>query len=121
MVRVIKSINTSKPDIAQEGIHSATLTNVKEFSNAYGQRIGFEFTLENNSILMRSTNVLLSEKSNLADVIRGLKGRTLNPNEFEDGIDLHNLIGTKCQVFVSNSSSKNGIMYSKVEKIFNPT
>jgi hypothetical protein len=119
MVKVVKPKNTAKPELVQEGIHSATLTNVTAFSNAYGERIGFEFTLEDDSKVMRSTNTALTARSKLTEVIQGLMGRALTSKELEAGVDLDELIGTECQVLVTNSASKNGAVYSNVEKIFN--
>jgi len=118
MVTVVKPKSKAKNITIDDGSYSATLSNVTQFNNAYGQRVGFEFTLDDGRKVMRSTNTVLSGKSKLAEVITGLKGKPLSNTQLERGVDLEKLIGTECMVLVVNSAGKNGITYSNVERIF---
>jgi len=105
-----------------DGTYKATLSKVSQFDNAYGHRIGFEFTLAGKGVegekVMRSTAPNLSATSKLADVLRGLLGRELTAKELEAGVDVEQLIGTTCSVMVLQSRSKSGAVYSNVERIF---
>lgn len=105
-----------------DGTYRAALSKVTRFDNAYGTRIGFEFTLKGNGVegakVMRSTSPNLSPSGKLADVLRGLLGRDLKPTELEGGIDAEKLVGTECSVLVLSAKSKNGNTYSNVERIF---
>lgn len=105
-----------------DGTYKAALSKVTRFDNAYGTRIGFEFTLQGKGVegqkVMRSTSPNLSPSGKLADVLRGLLGRDLKPAEVEGGIDVEKLVGTECSVLVLQSKSKNGNTYSNVERIF---
>jgi hypothetical protein len=105
-----------------DGTYRAALSKVSRFDNAYGTRIGFEFTLQGKGVdgqkVMRSTSPNLSPSGKLADVLRGLLGRDLKPAEVEAGIDAEMLVGTECSVLVIQSRSKNGTVYSNVERVF---
>ncbi|NBO87502.1 MAG: hypothetical protein EBV00_05085 [Burkholderiaceae bacterium] len=105
-----------------DGTYRAALSKVTRFDNAYGTRIGFEFTLQGKGVdgqkVMRSTSPNLSPSGKLADVLRGLLGRDLKPAEVEAGIDAERLVGTECSVLVIQSRSKNGTVYSNVERVF---
>ncbi|RLD05575.1 MAG: hypothetical protein DRI65_08510 [Chloroflexota bacterium] len=118
MVTVVKPKSKAKNITIGDGSYSATLSNVTQFNNAYGQRVGFEFTLGDGRKVMRSTNTVLTPKSKLAEVVTGLKGKPLSNTQLDRGIDLEKLIGTECMVLVVNSAGKNGITYSNVERIF---
>lgn len=120
MVTVVKPKSKEVKVTIEDGIYLATLSKVTQFNNAYGQRVGFEFTLEDGRKVMRSTNTVLSIKSKLAEVISGLKGKALTSSQLERGVDLDKLVGTQCKVLVANSAGKNGVLYSNVERIFQP-
>lgn len=107
---------TAAPKVA-DGIYPATLTKVTSFSNVYGQRIGFEFTLASGEKIMRSTSPVLSEKGHLTNVLQGLLGRDLTRTEIEGGVDAEDLVGTCCQVLVVKSKSKAGAVFSNIEKV----
>ena len=107
---------TAAPKVA-DGIYPATLTKVTSFSNVYGQRIGFEFTLNTGEKIMRSTSPVLSEKGHLTNVLQGLLGRDLTREEIEGGVDAEDLVGTCCQVLVVKSKSKAGAAFSNIEKV----
>lgn len=108
--------------VVPDGTYKATLSKVTQFDNAYGRRIGFEFTLQGKGVdgqkVMRSTAPNLSATSKLADVLRGLLGRELTAAELEAGVDVEKLIGTACSVMVLQARSKSGAVYSNVERIF---
>jgi hypothetical protein len=107
---------TVAPKVA-DGIYPATLTKVTSLSNSYGQRIGFEFTLDTGEKIMRSTSPVLSDKGQLTNVLQGLLGRDLTREEIEAGVDAEELLGTCCQVLVVKSKSKAGAIFSNIEKV----
>lgn len=122
MVMLIKPKSKEAASIVPNGTYKAVLSKVTRFDNAYGTRIGFEFTLQGGAVdgakVMRSTTPNLSPSGKLADVLRGLLGRDLAPTELENGIDIEKLVGTECGVMVLQSKSKNGNTYSNVERVF---
>lgn len=122
MVMLIKPKSKEAASIVPNGNYKAVLSKVTRFDNAYGTRLGFEFTLQGEDVdgakVMRSTTPNLSHTSKLADVLRGLLGRDLAPTELENGIDVEKLVGTECGVMVLQSKSKNGNTYSNVERVF---
>lgn len=121
MVMVLKPKSAAATTVP-DGTYKAKLSKVTQFDNAYGRRIGFEFTLAGNGVdgakVMRSTAPNLSASSKLADVLRGLLGRDLTDKELQSGIDVESLIGTECAVMVLQARSKSGAVYSNVERIF---
>lgn len=122
MPMVLKPKNKSVAIVVPEGSYKATLSKVSQFTNAYGERIGFEFSLHGEGVegaaVMRSTNPILTVKSKLAEVLNGLLGRELTHDEINKGFDVEQMIGTECNVLVLNSKSKTGTTYSNVERIF---
>lgn len=122
MAILLKPKTNSTATIVPDGIYKATLSKVAQFNNTYGLRVGFEFTLHGGDvegkIIMRSTNSVLTVKSKLAEVLHGLLGRELTSDEINSSYDVDKLIGKDCNLLVLNSKSKNGSMYSNVEKIF---
>lgn len=117
MTIILKPKAATKPEVVGDGLYQATLTKVNQFSNSYGQRIGFEFTLDGGEKIMRSTSPVLSDKGQLNNVLMGLLGRELARQEIEQGIDVEALIGTVCQVLVTQSRSKAGALFSNIEKV----
>ena len=110
----------NQQQVVDDGIYPAKLTGVKEFDNAYGPRIGFEFTLGGKAagcVVMRSTTPQLTPKSKLADLIQGLTGKDVS-DMGDSEIDLQQMVGTQCQVLVRKSRSQNGKVYSNVEQVF---
>lgn len=122
MAIVLKPKSKSAAVVVPEGSYKATLSKVTQFSNAYGLRVGFEFTLHGKDVegkaVMRSTNPVLTAKSKLAEVLNGLLGRELTNDEINSGYDVDKLIGKDCNVLVLNSKGKTGAVYSNVERIF---
>ncbi len=108
--------------LVPDGTYQAQLSKVTRFDNAYGTRIGFEFTLQGSGVdgqkVMRSTSPNLSPSGKLADVLEGLLGRKLKPSELSGGLDVEALIGKECRVMVLQAKSRNGATYSNVERIF---
>lgn len=100
-----------------DGIYKAKLSKVNQFSNVYGQRIGFEFTLESGEKVMRSTSPVLSPKGQLLNVLTGLLGRDLSREEMEQGVDAEELVGTYCMVVVKRATSKAGQEFSNIETV----
>ena len=104
------------------GTYQATLTDIRRFDNAYGNRLGFEFTLLGGQLdgqrVMQSTSPNLSAQSKLAELLQGLLGRELDDQELMQGIDADGLVGTDCNVLVLQTRAKSGQFYSNVEKVF---
>lgn len=122
MVITVKPKAAKAAPIVREGTYDAELTGVSQFSNAYGPRIGFEFTIQggdyNGVQLLRSTAPQLSAKSRLADVLSGLLGRELTESELMGGMDVEALIGTRCRVLVLTGRNRSGGVFSNIERIF---
>ena len=100
----------------KDGTYRATVSNLKQFSNTYGERIGFEFTISGGQFdgekVMRSTAPQLTKQSKLAEVIEGILGRDLSDKELQGGFDLEDLIDKECSILVLQSKSKTGAVYS---------
>ena len=107
----------------KDGTYRATVSNLKQFANTYGERIGFEFTISGGQFdgekVMRSTAPQLTKQSKLAEVIEGILGRDLTDKELQGGFDLDDLIDKECSILVLQSKSKSGAVYSNVERVFN--
>ena len=106
----------------KDGTYRATVSNLKQFANTYGERIGFEFTIRGGQFdgekVMRSTAPQLTKQSKLAEVIEGITGRELTDKELTGGFDLEELIDVTCNILVLQSKSKTGAVYSNVERVF---
>ena len=107
----------------KDGTYRATVSNLKQFANTYGERIGFEFTIQGGQFdgekVMRSTAPQLTKQSKLAEVIEGILSRDLTDKELQGGFDLEDLIDKECSILVLQSKSKTGAVYSNVERVFN--
>ena len=107
----------------KDGTYRATVSNLKQFANTYGERIGFEFTISGGQFdgekVMRSTAPQLTKQSKLAEVIEGILGRDLTDKELQGGFDLEDLIDKECSILVLQSKSKTGAVYRNVERVFN--
>jgi hypothetical protein len=107
----------------KDGTYKAVLSGLRQFSNTYGPRVGFEFTVQGGPFdgvtVMRSTAPQLTKKSKLAQVIEGVLGRELTATEISAGFDLEQLIDRDCNILVLQSKSKAGSAYSSVERVFN--
>ena len=106
----------------KDGTYRATVSNLKQFANTYGERIGFEFTILSGTFkgekVMRSTAPQLTRQSKLAEVIEGIIGRELTDKELQAGFDLDELLDAACNILVLQSRSKTGAVYSNVERVF---
>ena len=122
MSYVVKPKAATTPVVVKDGTYPATLSNVSSFANTYGERVGFEFTINGGDYdgqkVMRSTATQLTKLSKLAQVIEGILGRALTDRELATGIDLESMIGHNCQILVLQSKSKSGTLYSNVERVF---
>ena len=122
MTMLVKTKPITPAAALKDGSYRATLSNIKNFSNTYGQRIGFEFTVKGGQFdgekVMRSTAPQLTRQSKLAEVIQGMLGRELTDKELRDGFDLEDLLNRECSILVLQSRSKTGAVYSNVERVF---
>ena len=119
MAIVLKPKSEVKTVTVPDGTYKATLSKVTQFTNSFGLRVGFEFTLHGSSVegekVMRSTNPVLTAKSKLAEVITGMTGKELTNDEIAKGVDVEQLLGKDCTVLVLSSK---GSTYSNIERIF---
>lgn len=97
-----------------DGIYPAKLTEVKQFENQYGSRIGFLFTTEDGANLLRTAGLNLSIKSQLFQIVESISGEA---PAADTECDLEALVGTKVQIVVKNSQGKDGRTYSNVDHI----
>ena len=122
MVFKVKPKAAPAAAVIKDGTYRATVSNLKQFANTYGERIGFEFTIQGGQFdgerVMRSTAPQLSKQSKLAEVIEGILGRELTDKERQGGFDLDELIDKECSILVLQSKSKTGAVYSNVERVF---
>lgn len=122
MVFKVKPKAPAPAALIKDGTYRATVSNLKQFANTYGERIGFEFTIKGGQFdgerVMRSTAPQLSKQSKLAEVIEGILGRELTDKELQGGFDLEELIGKECNILVLQSKSRAGAVYSNVERVF---
>jgi hypothetical protein len=122
MAIVVQPAKAKSASVVPNGTYKAKLTNIKQFENSYGTRLGFEFTIQegdqDGATIMRSTSPNLSRQSKLAELLRGLLGRALDELELTSGMDVEELVGTECQILVLQSKGKNGQLYSNVEQVF---
>jgi len=122
MVFKVKPKAPAPATLIKDGTYRATVSNLKQFANTYGERIGFEFTIQGGQFdgerVMRSTAPQLSKQSKLAEVIEGILGRDLTDKELQGGFDLEELIDKECSILVLQSKSKTGAVYSNVERVF---
>ena len=122
MVFLVKQIDAAPAVLVKDGTYRATVSGLKQFANAYGERIGFEFTIHGGQFdgetVMRSTAPQLTKQSKLAEVIEGVLGRELTDKELRAGFDLDDLIDMQCSILVLQSKSKTGAAYSNVERVF---
>ena len=122
MVFKVKPKAAPAAAVIKDGTYRATVSNLKQFANTYGERIGFEFTIQGGQFdgerVMRSTAPQLSKQSKLAEVIEGILGRELTDKELQGGFDLDELIDKECSILVLQSKSKAGVTYSTVERVF---
>jgi hypothetical protein len=122
MAIVVKPKAPTPATVVKDGTYKARLTTIRQFTNTYGERLGFEFTIEDGNhagqTVMRSTAPQLTRQSKLADVIRGVIGRELTEHELVAGFDLEELVDKSCNILVLQSRSKSGAVYSNVERVF---
>ena len=122
MAFVVKPKAATPAASVKDGTYPAAVTGIKQFVNTYGERIGFEFTIQGGQFdgerVMRSTAPQLSKQSKLAEVIEGILGRELTDKELQGGFDLDELIDKECSILVLQSKSKTGAVYSNVERVF---
>ena len=122
MVFKVKPKAAPAAAVIKDGTYRATVSNLKQFANTYGERIGFEFTIQGGQFdgerVMRSTAPQLTKQSKLAEVIEGILGRDLTDKELQGGFDLEDLIDKECSILVLQSKSKTGAVYSNVERVF---
>jgi len=87
MVFKVKPKAAPAAAVIKDGTYRATVSNLKQFANTYGERIGFEFTIQGGQFdgerVMRSTAPQLSKQSKLAEVIEGILGRELTDKELQ--------------------------------------
>jgi hypothetical protein len=72
MVFLVKQIDAVPTLLVKDGTYRATVSGLKQSANAYGERIGFEFTIHGGQFdgetVMRSTTPQLIKQLKLAKV-----------------------------------------------------
>ncbi len=104
-------------DLIPDGTYAAILVEVFDYRNERGQRHGFRFVIQNPKLLGRSITRTVAAsrgtKSRLVETIRALnQGTMLFPEDFKT------LVGTRCLLLVTQQTSRQGVTFSAVEKIF---
>ena len=103
---------TAEPVLVPEGVYDAELVGVKDFSNAFGQRVGLVFRITSGQHegveLMESAAVSTSPRGKLAELMRGMGGAS-HPVE---------LVGQQCQITVKHESNKAGKQYAAITQTF---
>lgn len=96
-----------------EGVYEAELVEVKEFTNAFGQRVGLVFKITTGQHegveLMESAAAGASPRGKLAELMRGIGGGASCPAE---------LVGQRCQIVVKHESNKIGAKYAAITQTF---
>lgn len=120
---VMAKPTADKPtNLIPDGTYKARLIDVKEFTNAFGERLGFVFEInegEQQGIqLMKSTTNVLAPKGQLFQVVAGLLGREVTDEEAKEGFNLQQLVGTNATILTIQSKSKGGLAYSNIERVF---
>lgn len=119
---MVKPKQAKSADLVPDGVYSATLVEVKQFTNAFGYRLGFLFEVvggeHGGSQIMRSTSAELTAKGLLNQIISGIIGRGLSIPELTNGFDVSALVGQSCKILVRQVQSKNGMTYSNIEQVF---
>ena len=113
------TISTEQDDLPliENGTYQATLTDVFRFSNSFGPRIGFEFTLHGRGVegrtVTRTTSTKRAKKSKLTETLRALT-RKSEPAT----LSLETLTGTRCIVLVIQQRNRQGNLFNSVDRIF---
>ena len=115
MVFKVKPKAATPAAVIKDGTYRATVSNLKQFANTYGERIGFEFTIQGGQFdgerVMRSTAPQLSKQSKLAEVIEGILGRELTDKELQGGFDLDELIDKECNIRCCSPRARPGDLF----------
>ena len=106
---------TPEPVLVPEGVYEAELVEVKEFSNAFGNRVGLVFKITTGQHegveLMESAAVSTSPRGKLVELMRGMGRSAGNPVE---------PVGQHCKVAVKHESNKVGKRYAAITQTFRP-
>jgi hypothetical protein len=119
---VMAKPRTDKPaKLIPDGTYRAHLAEIKEFANAFGERLGFVFEIDEGeqkgTLLMKSTTNVLAPKGQLTQVVTGLLGREVTDKEAREGLNLRGLIGTNATILAIQSKGKGGLAYSNIERV----
>ena len=98
------------PDIP-DGPHRAELLRVYPFTNAYGDRVMFEFLLMDGGTVSLSAAPSRSPHGKLVETLRGLVGR--EPTESELATP-ERLVGRACTIIVRTATNRSGKRYPSV-------
>jgi hypothetical protein len=122
MTVIVKPKAIQEPELVASGAYEAELVEVKQFSNAFGSRIGFVFEIVGGEYdgvqLMRSCSPTLTKQSKLTEIIKGILKREPTEMEMTKGFDLDSLVETTCHILVMTEQAKNGKTFSNIERVF---
>ena len=106
----------TEPALVPEGIHEARLTDVRRFTNAFGDRVGLVFEIASGPHLgielMEAAALKASPRGKLAELLRGMGGA--------DGslLTAHELVGKLCRIAVRHETTKAGTPYAAIAQTF---
>lgn len=101
------------------GVYPAELTEIKQFQNHYGERLGWIFTLNDGRHIMRSTGLNISPNSKTAPMIQALAGEAITPDQMAE-TDLETLVRKPCRLVISIGKNQSGKTYSNIEAVLPP-
>ena len=105
-----------RPVLVPEGLYEAALSDVRRFSNAFGERAGLVFEIvagpHAGTALMESAALKDSPRGKLAALLRGLGGADASL------LTVYELIGRRCRIAVRHEVTKNGKPYAAIVQTF---
>ena len=104
------------PNIIPQGIHAATLIEVRRFAGAFGERVGLVFEITQGShkgcVIMESATLKTTPKGKFAELVRGMGG------EGSDLLAVHELIGRACKIAVRHEQNREGKRYAAITQTY---
>jgi len=98
------------------GVYPATLIDVEEAQNQFGQRLSWLFELDNGDTLKRTTSPFVDKpKTKAREIIAALLKRDLSQEELQAGFDTDILKGRRCHVVVKVEANQSGKVYSNID------
>ena len=112
---------TATAEVLPVGLYPAHLQAIKPFENAYSPRYRFVFCIDDDThqgqtvTLTTATN--LNRKSKLGQTVKALLGRELSDSELINSFNPACLIGTVCEILITQETNKAGRVYATIDRI----